>query len=93
MFMKAYVLLDAKTGAHSLPMFFATDGAAIRAVIDIGLDGSTQVGRHPSDFVLYHIGGFDDSTGILHPLEFHSFGSVASLLPRFNSNAEVPADV
>lgn len=90
MFLKAYVLLDAKTGAHSQPMFFATDGAAVRSVIEIGLDPNTMIGRHPSDFVLYCVGGFEDSTGMLHPGEFVSFGSVASLLPR-SMNAGAPS--
>lgn len=82
MFLRAYTFLDAKTGYHSAPMFFLTDGAMVRATIELGMDMNTTIGRHPEDFILYFIGGFDDSTGMLHPGEFHNFGSVASLLPK-----------
>lgn len=81
MFLKAYTFLDSKTGVHSQPMFFASDGAAVRAALDLGSDPSTIIGKFPADFVLYYIGGFDDATGMLQPLEMFSFGSVASLLP------------
>lgn len=87
MFLKAYTILDSKTGIHCQPMFFATDGAFVRAVIDLGLDPTTMVGKHPADYVAYSIGGFDDATGMLQQLEVHSFGSVASLLPRSNVEA------
>lgn len=82
MMLHAYAVLDTKTGAYSQPMFFATDGAAVRAIITVGTDRDTQIGRYPEDFVFYHIGAYDDSTGMLHPLEIRSFGSVASLLVR-----------
>jgi len=82
MFLKAYTILDTKTGAYSQPWFFASDGAAVRAIIDLGNDVSTLVGKHPADFVFYSIGGFDDATGMLQPLEVFSFGSVQSLITR-----------
>jgi len=82
MFLKAYTILDTKTGIYSQPWFFASDGAAVRAIIDLGHDQNTMVGKHPADYVFYGIGGFDDSTGMLQPLEVYSFGSVQSLIAR-----------
>lgn len=82
MYLKAYTILDTKTGAYSQPWFFPTDGAALRAIIELGNDKDSLVGRNPADFVFYSIGGFDDSTGMLQQLEVFSFGSVQSLIAR-----------
>lgn len=88
MFHKAYTLLDSKTGIYSQPVYFATDGAAVRSIIELGLDTNTMVGRHPSDYVLYSIGGFDDNTGMFQSLEVFSFGTVASLIARPSNQPE-----
>lgn len=67
MLLNAYSLFDNKALVYSPPFFVNTDGAAVRMVQDISNDMSTQVGRHPGDFVLYCIGTFSDSNASLEP--------------------------
>lgn len=82
MFLKAYTLLDIKTGIYHNPIFLASDGAALRMVLDIAVSPGNDISAHPEDYHLYCMGGFDTSTGLLHPGEFVSLGVIASLLPR-----------
>lgn len=86
MILKAFSLLDTKTGMFNTPFFMAHTGQAIRACMDLGADLSTTVGRHPADFALCEIGTFDDQAGVLHPHNPVQLGTVASFLP-----ARVPA--
>lgn len=81
MMLLAFALYDTKAQFFSSPMFFGARGQALRAMIELGGDLSTTVGRHPADFVLYEIGEFDDQSGALHPLPPRSLGPVQALLP------------
>lgn len=81
MLVKAFSLLDTKSGLFSLPWFFPHDANAVRAVRALGLDKATTVGQYPSDYVLYCIGEFDDSVGLLtSPFAPRPLGAVSSLL-------------
>lgn len=82
MILKAYCFLDTKVGSYSMPMFFAHEGHALRAVVEVGSDLNTVVGRHPNDFHLYFIGEFNDQTGVLGCVGPVSLGPVSSFLKR-----------
>lgn len=77
----AFSLLDTKVGSFSPPFFMAHPGAAIRAVMELGQDMNTTVGRHPADFSLVQLGHFEDQTGVMHAETPIHLGTVASLLP------------
>lgn len=79
MFLKAFSFLDIKTGVYSAPFFVAHKAQAIRAAVEIGNDFNTQVGRHPHDFRLAHVGEFDDNVGRLTSTEPEDYGTVAGL--------------
>jgi hypothetical protein len=91
--LKAFALLDSKTGMFNVPFFMAHTGQALRAVMELGQDLTTIVGRHPTDFVLYEIGTYDDQTGTLTSTPINSLGVVASLLPTVQGNLFRPADL
>lgn len=61
----AYTLYDRKSLVYHNPFFALTDGAATRIVSDIVGDPNTSVGRHPNDYVLYRVGTYDDSLGLM----------------------------
>lgn len=65
MILNAYTFYDIKTRYYSRPFFEVTDAAAVRILSDLVNDPSTQIGRHPADYVLYGIGQFDDQSGLL----------------------------
>lgn len=82
MILKAFCLLDTKTGAFGTPFFMHHVGAAVRACIDIGQDMNTQVGRHPADFVLCQVGEWDDQSGQFSGSGILQVGAVVQFLPR-----------
>lgn len=61
----AYTIHDNKALTYSPPFFAVTDGAAVRIVQDTVNDLNTSLGRHPADYVLYRIGGFNDENGAI----------------------------
>lgn len=65
MLLGAFSLYDRKALVYSTPFFAVNDPAAIRSVTDLAGDLNTTVGRHPADFVLFRVGSWDDSKGLL----------------------------
>ncbi len=61
--MRIYTVLDLKAEQYSNPVFCRTDGEARRQFSVIATDETTEIGRHPEDFMLYRIGTFDPETG------------------------------
>lgn len=73
--LKAYSVYDNKTEAYAKPFFQLTRGEALRSWTDLANDLQSQnmVAKHPSDFVLFEIGEYDESTGTFqnHPAPFN----------------------
>lgn len=44
-------------------------GTMMRSLSDVLRDGSHPYGKHPEDYVLYELGSYDDSNGVITPLE------------------------
>lgn len=65
----AYTLYDRKALTYNTPFFFPTDGLAVRALHDLVSDSGTTVGRHPADYVLYHVGFYDTERGLLEHVD------------------------
>ena len=61
--LRIYAIYDTKAAAFNTPFFAHTDELAIRSSKDVVSDKNTVYGRHPEDFVLYHVGMFSDQTG------------------------------
>lgn len=79
--LKAFSLLDMKTGIFNTPFFMSHVGQAIRAVTDLGQDKNTTPGRYPTDFALYEVGLWDDQTAQLTTIAPIGHGTVAAFLP------------
>ena len=62
--LNAYCVYDSKSLSYGMPMFINAVGAAIRAFTDVANEEGSAICKHPSDYVLYEIGYFDDSTGV-----------------------------
>lgn len=65
MITKAFSVYDGKAKTFSVPFFKLTVGMALRDFEDLVNHPETMVNRHPEDFVLYEVGNFDDSNGML----------------------------
>ena len=69
MTLKMFSILDTKSDTFLSPFFFSTAGQATRAFKDLVNDPNTTISRHPGDYRLFIIGLFDDSKGLVTPLE------------------------
>lgn len=69
MILNTYTIYDRKSLIYSPPFYAATDGAATRIFSDLVNDQNTSVGRHPTDYVLFQNGTFNDQNGQLLPFD------------------------
>lgn len=62
---------DNAAQAFGRPVFVPSSAVAIRSFRDEvnRKDSTDDLAKHPSDFDLYEIGSFDDSTGIIEVFE------------------------
>lgn len=79
---KAFSVYDSKAEAFMPPFFMQTVGAAVRAFSDLSNDPNTMVNRHPSDYVLYEIGSFDDDGGTFENLQHVHLGLAADFVEQ-----------
>lgn len=60
--LEIFSIYDSKAEAYQLPFFLHNQAMAIRPFADCVNSSEHQFGRNPSDYTLFHIGTFDDST-------------------------------
>lgn len=63
-----YSILDRKAGAYGELLFFTNDAIAHRAIAEVMTQPSNYT-KYPEDFDMYHVGFFDNETGIIRPCE------------------------
>lgn len=90
MILHAYTIYDRKALQYHQPFFAVADGAAVRMLSDIANDPNTSIGRHPSDYVLYRCGGYDDSNGQLLPVT--ALQHITDALPLVQARSSLPFD-
>jgi len=67
--LKAFSVRDSKAEVYGQPFYGNTHGHAERSFSQLVNDKTSQPGQYPEDFDLYHIGEYDDQTGIFTPLD------------------------
>lgn len=72
--MKVYAVRDIKADLFKPPFTCATNGVALRAFADACNDKQSDLGVHPEDYELFHVGEFDDSQGVVRPVEHVRLG-------------------
>lgn len=73
---KVFSVFDSKAKFYSQPFFVRSAAEALRSWGEICNDGKSQMAKYPADFTLFHIGDWDDVTGVLTPNKaFNSFGT------------------
>lgn len=60
-----FAVRDSKAEAFMPPFTATNKGLAIRSFTDAVNDKSSIFSKYPDDFVLYDLGTFDESTGII----------------------------
>ncbi|WNK13454.1 MAG: nonstructural protein [Microvirus sp.] len=69
--LNAYSIYDRKAQIYHPPYFAHIEddhAPAIKILTDVVSDANTSIGRHPDDFVLFHVGSYDDSRGYFETL-------------------------
>lgn len=54
---------DRLADCYAQPMYFPTEGMAVRAFQDALADSGNNLSKHPDDYDLCKLGTFDDATG------------------------------
>lgn len=72
-------IFDHKVGAFAQPFFTVNLDVAKRAFASAAADTSLTIGRHPTDYCLFHLGEFDDATGTFRMLNAPENLGLASL--------------
>lgn len=80
MILNAYTIYDTKGLIFAPPFFSVNHGTARRMLRDLANDPNTQIGRHPSDFVLYNLGTYDDQKGMFALLDIREHVADAAAL-------------
>lgn len=89
MILRAYSIYDRKALQYHPPFYASTDASAVRSLADLANDNQTTVGRHPADYVLYHIGEYDDQTGRLTPVSPLNHVMDAQALVHINNQRDL----
>lgn len=69
MVLKAYSVRDAKSEIFHPPMYKSTHGEAERMFHELVNDEKSTLNKFPEDFDLYHLGEYNDQTGIFSSLD------------------------
>jgi hypothetical protein len=67
MMTQLYSIYDTKSKVYGKPFHALNENVAIRACKDAMTDPNVDFGRHPEDFILFHIGQYNDNTGEIEP--------------------------
>lgn len=59
-----YTIYDEKAAAYLNPFFLQNDNMAIRTIAEIMHDGTHAFTRFASDYTLYYLGEYDNTTGV-----------------------------
>jgi len=68
MILKMFCVYDSKVGAYLPPMFFRSNGEALRAFASAANDVKHDFYRYASDYTLFEIGAFHDDSAVVNSL-------------------------
>ena len=69
MIKQIFAIRDSKAEAFHQPFYAQTKGAAIRAISDYANEPNSPLGKHPEDYMLFHIGAYHEGSGEIRGLE------------------------
>ena len=64
-----YSVYDNIAGTWMDPFYAVNKATALRTFSDASNDERSLFNKHPTDFVLYHVGEWDDQKGTITPTE------------------------
>lgn len=67
--LQIFTVRDSKAEAFMSPFFMQANGQAIRAFADSVNGQNEQFSKHPEDYSLWHLGSYDEATGVITCLD------------------------
>jgi hypothetical protein len=64
-----YVIYDKAAQFYNKPFYMINNGLAMRAFKDLLDDPSTEIAKHPEDFVLFQVGEYEDTSATITTFE------------------------
>lgn len=90
MITQMFTIYDAAIAAYQQPFYMRTIGEAIRAFSNVCNDQAHEIGRHPDQFTLFHLGEYDDNTGAVMQFAIKkSLGVGVDFVTRTHPSQEV----
>lgn len=68
MIVQVFSVFDSKAASFAQPFFSPTIVTAQRAFTGACKETTSMLNQYPEDFCLFHLGEFDDQTGLFAPL-------------------------
>jgi hypothetical protein len=65
MILKAFTIYDVKAESYMQPFWKNTTGLALREFQEAANNPDNMIGRYPTDYVIFEIGTFDDTTATM----------------------------
>jgi len=84
--MEIFTVYDSKAEAYLQPFFLKTKAMAIREITDAANNPEHQFGKYPQDYVLFHIGSYNEDTATITQDKTTSLGVVI----EFKTQIEMP---
>lgn len=81
MTLKVFAVYDSKALCYGVPFFMPSVGAAVRAFGDLACDPQSSVSKHPTDYILFEVGEFNDSTAGLVSIVARNLGFASDFIP------------
>lgn len=73
--LKVFTVYDSKAEAYLQPFFMHSKGQAVRMFQDLANDPQHQFFKYAADFTMFEIGTYDESSGLLSPVQpYQSLG-------------------
>lgn len=87
--LKIFTVYDNKAKAYITPFFLPTQGMAVREFEYVCNDPTHMFCRFPTDYTLFMIGEFDESSGAIFVSEHHENLGLAASYKRDNQTDSV----
>lgn len=78
--LKCFSVFDTKSKAFSKPVYCITRGVVIRSITEELKNADSDYAKYPSDFTLFEVGEWDDSTGMFTSKTPESLGSLVEFM-------------
>jgi hypothetical protein len=65
MILQIFAVKDRQVDAFLQPFFSPTTGSALRSIMEVLNDPQHTFAKHAADYVLHHLGSFDDAIGVI----------------------------